>query len=177
MDKKEKNSSGVGAESPFLAPRSRCCNAPIFFVYEGGPVCTKCDKWTVTEREAETDSQVDGSLVGRELDAAVAEHVMNVVCNGERTPDHSKWCSRHGTGERVGAPFYSTDIAAAMEVVEKLRHTYGVEINGAPDGAGWWVTFESKVFRLAAAAGPDLPDVICRAALQAVNAPARETGT
>lgn len=42
-------------KSPRSAQRSRCCKAPIFFVYEGGPLCTKCKKWTVTERETETN--------------------------------------------------------------------------------------------------------------------------
>lgn len=28
---------------------SRCCDAPIYFVHEGGPVCTKCKKWTTTK--------------------------------------------------------------------------------------------------------------------------------
>lgn len=29
--------------------QSRCCAAPIIFVHDCGPLCTKCNLWTTTE--------------------------------------------------------------------------------------------------------------------------------
>lgn len=30
---------------------SRCCDAPVYWVYEGGPVCRKCKKWATTKEK------------------------------------------------------------------------------------------------------------------------------
>jgi len=40
---------------------SRCCDAPVYFVHEGGPVCTKCGKWAVTK--IAEPSRVEGERV------------------------------------------------------------------------------------------------------------------
>lgn len=39
----------AGSLQPEAEQQSRCCQAPIIFVHEGGPLCTKCRKWAVTE--------------------------------------------------------------------------------------------------------------------------------
>lgn len=113
-------------------------------------------------------------LSGRELDAAVAERVMNIMCNCERTPDGSKWCRRHGTDERVGAPFYSSSIEAAMMVVEKLRSQgYQFVLSNRLNNQIWqvdlslWedgVNYTTKRWQ---AFADTLPLAICRVALTA----------
>lgn len=85
------------------------------------------------------------ALQGRELDAAVAERVMDDPCNCERTPDGSQWCRRHGTGKGIGAKAYSSDIRAAMDVVDRMRQLQ-CELEIASDRELWtvetWLRFE-----------------------------------
>jgi len=38
------------------------CDAPIYFVYEGGAVCTKEQKWTVTKDVTENEKRQPASL-------------------------------------------------------------------------------------------------------------------
>lgn len=113
----------------------------------------------------------------RELDAAVAERVMDAPCNCDRTPDGSIWCRRHGKGEGVGAAFYSKRIEAAMQVVEKMREQdqdLEVEMHTGKDK--WIVSFAADRMDGAGyqyigegAAATTLPEAICRAALKAVE--------
>ena len=51
---------------------------------------------------------------GRELDALVAKHVIGLDCYGVELYRHDEFCALHNP------PRYSTDIAAAWEVVEKM---------------------------------------------------------
>lgn len=148
--------------------------------------------------EMETNSTLSA---GRELDALVAERVMgrevlyqsgNISRTANDDGQHAEmWvgrpttlercqkdCSEWNTGMRLrlkpmpkGNPRYSTDIAAAMQVVEKLRgQSLAVSIMDTDAGAGgnWSVTFDSPV-RGFEAECLSLPEAICRAALQAVT--------
>lgn len=69
---------------------------------------------------------------GRELDALVAERVMGKPF---RRPTHGSCCTCQNCGEDYdscgGGCFYSADIAAAWQVVEKLRERLNVEIQTA----------------------------------------------
>jgi hypothetical protein len=61
----------------------------------------------------------------------------------------------------------SESIETAMQVVDQMRERgHEVRICGA---AGWSVTFEPESRRRATSGGPSLPDVICRAALAAIE--------
>ena len=138
------------------------------------------------------NSQPSDSLVGRELNAAIAERVM-----GFRRPapitkpleyDHlpirrNGWTWIDLRGEWVPISNYSTDIAAAMQVVNKmmsLGYRYVMRGNfrcnqlhhAAFDHASWAdenPLYQSRLERT-------LPEAICRAALVAIeaNTPERE---
>lgn len=127
-------------------------------------------------------------LTGRVLDAAVAERVMGLTL-GE--PDWPCWRSyddgslnphqiparardddeRHPVtitdGYREVVPFFSTDIAAAWQVVERLRLTVGYAGNAGwyagPGEDGDWDCW--SYFAVAQTAS----EAICRAALAAVE--------
>lgn len=112
----------------------------------------------------------------QELDALIAEKIMNRTLP-EAWADSSVGPS-HGDpgGYRIGVRPYSSDIATAFTVVEKMRergHDITIE---APANGGWHVSFQPRVFPNTAAGGPDLPDCICRAALNAINNPAQVDG-
>jgi hypothetical protein len=130
---------------------------------------------------------------GRELDALVAERVMGWTHVGPHPwgkphgvpPEGRVYNERFGEASRpvglVEVPAYSTDIAAAWQVVEKIRNT-----DEAPDqtywnftdcsGCGWraevlQVLTENDMPHLVAyGVGETLPEAICRAALAAVGA-------
>lgn len=102
---------------------------------------------------------------GRELDALTAEKVMGLRV--VRCPDHGDCIYWHAYGpDRPDGqlPEYSTDIAEAWQVVEKLRDL---------DPEIWWDvhwecvfnTNDSRVWGTADTA----PEAICRAALAAVG--------
>jgi hypothetical protein len=80
---------------------------------------------------------------GRELDALVAEKVFNYSFEGlvER---NRYWVSDKGypmfNGQTVMVPFYSTDIAAAWQVVEKLS-PIAIEKYTSTTGDVWSVRF------------------------------------
>jgi len=102
--------------------------------------------------------------VSREIDALVAEHVMGL------DPKHfNRRQSYHEIMEGgLALKGYSTNIAAAWEVVEKMRGWaegcgYHVEING--DGGGWKVKFGPFY----AFSEEVLPPAICLAALKTKN--------
>jgi hypothetical protein len=60
---------------------------------------------------------------GRELDALVAEKVMGWALTSKDTRDLQGW-PPPGNTTPIDVPEYSTDIAAAWEVVEKLDKYY-----------------------------------------------------
>jgi len=136
-----------------------------------------------TLRAAETDGQ--SCVTGRELDALIAEHVMQWKrVHSERDEGDDRedvaWMLHKAHGVLKGEPYTwgdsnlhdrtfakwspSTDIAAAMEVFEKLRDTgYSVILEPAINNQ-WCVTVDN--FEEAA---PTIPEAICRAATQAVE--------
>ena len=107
-----------------------------------------------------TPQEIDNMQAGRELDALVSEKVMGIKWPGvfwDGDPDS------HFFNRRA----YSTDIAAAWQVVEKLKER----------GFGFWLTasgdcwFEdSNGWRITSKAdgSNSVPLAICRAALEAV---------
>jgi hypothetical protein len=99
---------------------------------------------------------------GRELDALVAEKVMGadvVVRDGRAYINGNPY-------DRL--PNYSTDIAHAWQIVERMAD-WRVVIERVPSGE-WEVMFDTRrVFENVKA--DTLPLAICRAALAAVGAP------
>jgi hypothetical protein len=92
---------------------------------------------------------------GRELDREIAEHVMG-------------WTVRR----------YSTDIAAAWEVVEEVMPKLGyhtitllIEHSEAPEDESVMVEFGIGVLKVNAEWGISVPHAICLAALKAVGVP------
>ncbi len=62
---------------------------------------------------------------GRELDCTVAEKVMKLETEHTRGSECAKQITLYRTGSFFGAPpAYSTDIAAAWQVVEKMTERY-----------------------------------------------------
>ena len=122
----------------------------------------------------------DEMPAGRELDALVAEKVMG-FCLCPYDPkwmradtgsgiwiDGDTWrCTDHGKPAFTPWRSYSTDIAAAWEVVEKMREDYEPRIELWDEG--WEVTILTGTDR-GSASGRALtaPLAICRAALKAV---------
>jgi hypothetical protein len=115
---------------------------------------------------------------GRELDALIAEKVMGLFTNGE--PDFGY------TYETI--PPYSTDIAAAWEVVEKMvsRMGYGdlhflwegpifkpedkyLTAEGYPLGTTCWYIRLENAGRRHIICAPTAPHAICLAALRALT--------
>ena len=108
--------------------------------------------------------------MSREMDAKVAEKVMRLPVkfhtnnpNGERfyyldMPD------KHGMCPDV--PHYSTDIAAAWLVVEKMLETSRIDITH--EGM-LWVCEVIDTEKLAIASANTAPMAICKAALKAVE--------
>lgn len=107
---------------------------------------------------------------GRDLDRLVAEKVMGLEVHKQA----DVWLINSGTGKAV--PHYSTDIAAAWKVVEKLHAQAGpegwevtinlqnFEPNTAEPFNGWIVTVGCETARASSA-----PLAICIAALLAVG--------
>jgi hypothetical protein len=106
---------------------------------------------------------------GRELDSIVAEKVMGWKWNAESAwLGDSKWSRTHGDPWSF-LPHYSTDIADAWAVVEKLREGNDVELKTLYWGkkTDWWVRLNSgfDVNTFAETA----PMAICKAAILAVG--------
>src|SRR5690606_32042031 len=105
-------------------------------------------------------------LTGRDLDAAVAERVMGWKRGDPKYGDmpwYPPGTGRYLGGGRLNLPKFSTDIAAAWEVVEHLA---------APDetltityAKGTWVVAVGSVE--VSATSESAPEAICRAALLA----------
>jgi hypothetical protein len=116
------------------------------------------------------------------MDALVAERVMgwhNVHKTSFYNDTATHWQSSLGDAFLVGAkddkmyeyriPYYSTDIAAAWEVVEKLQ-SQNIKVTISTFGENWWIEIfdytTEKVVRKAF--GTTAPLAICRAVLLAV---------
>lgn len=128
---------------------------------------------------------------GRELDALIAEKVMGLHSWVRRNED-DPGCSICGKGENTGHrsyPYYSTDIAAAWEVLDKFTTNYskssdpdgyGIKLEHRTENTGemWLVTgvwttsgppyedMDDEKFTVEAATAPL---AICLAALKAVG--------
>jgi len=97
----------------------------------------------------------------RKINALVAEHVLEIPVE-----DHgfSRFTVKVGSS-KLAVPPYSTDIAAAWDVVEKLKGDEGVALNSGdfPDyGEGWHCMFDYPHSAYADTA----PLAICLAALK-----------
>ena len=114
---------------------------------------------------------------GRELDALIAEKVMGLTLGpAPMSANFEITCVKLGDHEWRNISYYSTEIGAAWEVVEKLRgagwtfHVDDVGFNDATEGE-WRVMFteattgNEHVF----ADGKTAPHAICLAALKAVE--------
>lgn len=131
---------------------------------------------------------------GRELDALIADRVLGLVpCDAWvvhsrnlsgpsfiQMPD--KQCAHGGGCYPAGFPAaYSTNVAAAWQVVEKLREQFYVEITDGipsrPRRHEWKVTLvpldpESELplwFQRATCVGKSLPLTLCRTALLVIG--------
>jgi hypothetical protein len=122
-----------------------------------------------------TAEQIDAMPAGREMDALVAEKVMGFVVmrhrdvDGQHIEHNPDELMRGPDGEApryaymVPVDHYSTDIAAAWEVVEKLVSEQGLHL--------WWHNVWLVDFALSGAQRAETaPLAICRAALKTVNA-------
>jgi hypothetical protein len=143
------------------------------------------DKELSGVRSEELAAEADGvaGLVGRELDAAIAERVMGWTRFPEamhptdnRTIGGVLYCPPeypwNGNAMNV-VPYFSSDIAAAMEVVEHLfRQGYTVTVHASGIDQKYWCAvctpkpdcmwFGSDMLDTA-------PEAICRAAIQATR--------
>lgn len=112
---------------------------------------------------------------GRELDARVAREVMGFKLGDEPVGDeiHEVYRAPNGRGYyHYQIPPYSTSIAAAWEVVEKL-HQLGLVVEVSMDnGTGRYCEVWSiDTDRHRVETETTIPHVICLAALKAVQAP------
>lgn len=142
-------------------------------------------------------SPIQEPCILRELDYAVAECVMgwrwwrttlrySTEVRRALMPaglQNEEWQLADGTEEIFAGehspfvPHYSTDIAAAMEAVEKLLHRVGVDIESweTPAFTGWQVKLWANGDIAGEAQAASLPEAICRAALALVDGPQKET--
>ncbi len=118
---------------------------------------------------------------GRELDALVAEKVMGLKIvvkvwgTGKKyrsfsvgEPDYI-YSSDRPEGELINSvPRYSTDIAAAWEVVEKLGQHFQL-FSPTDNRPSWEARFRDGRFKLVTAEAATGPHAICLAALKAVG--------
>lgn len=146
-----------------------------------------------SEQAAEAADLVSG-LVGRELDAAIAERVMgepmpptlegvtadrafNLYLVGEPIKSRLNawrchWIYDHGDVPEWHPRPYSTDITAAMEVIEKTRQGgWEIQITSDDESPTWSAVFDSRgaagKLLLGENESDSLPEAVCRAALQA----------
>jgi hypothetical protein len=124
---------------------------------------------------------VDG-LVGRDLDRAIAEEVMCVKkpdpLDGDAVRYWSTvaiqggawfWDYREDISGTWQPFFFSSEIAAAMDVLEKFQSQgWGVTLNAPIGGGGWSCDLRPpQASDIESDAYPTLPEAICRAALAA----------
>lgn len=105
---------------------------------------------------------------GRELDALVAEKVMGYPGDG------NVWYVTGDYANPDSIPEYSTDIAAAWEVVEKMKHSsWSFSIRSSDDCEAEFSLNDGKFLQNADTVGmgrgDTAPYAICLAALKAVG--------
>jgi len=125
-----------------------------------------------------TNEQIDKMGAGREMDAIIAEKVMGFEMSNLSLPAYPKIHLADGiTGEidpyySKDCPYYSTDIADAWGVVEKLgKSGFDVNIEWKGETRVYSGTSEVAVIKGIYCVGHGVgtaPLAICRAALKAV---------
>lgn len=122
-----------------------------------------------------TDEEIN-TPASRDLDRLVAEKVMKQVRSGDCPIGDFNcpgiWTSRDECWWAPCLPCYSKDIAAAWEVVKRLRATgCAVHIGTHNNGHEWTVRASRGCLRASwEGHGDTAPLAICRAALRAVAA-------
>jgi hypothetical protein len=122
--------------------------------------------------------EVLGLKPGRELDALIAEKVMGFRCVVDKGNGNVSWIAYGVYGETHTPPMawkkwnykvppYSTDIAAAWEVVEKMSEQWP-QYQLAKIEDGWSVMWGFDGYGWPEATGKTAPEAICKAALLAV---------
>ncbi len=101
---------------------------------------------------------------GRELDALVAEKVMGYGSKTNCRRTGQRWVCQCGTCDPIEA--YSTDIAAAFMVVEKIPYHLKLTEYNPDDGPQWTARFQNNGVP-AQAEADTIPLAICLAALKA----------
>ena len=124
-----------------------------------------------------TPEEIEKLEAGRELDVLIAEKVMcwinfhEIVIGGQH-----KWCGSSSQWDGLGelVPQYSSEIAAAWQVVEKLKElsATNIVIEMLQYSEEWWCEVRgisnSKGESLQSAKDKTAPLVICKAALKAL---------
>jgi ABA sandwich protein len=121
----------------------------------------------------------------RKIDCAIAEKVMGLKDIRMEESWPSQECLVYGFHPHrkcgIPVPEYSTNIAAAWEVVEKMKETYSVCIEKGKDVPAWsvWLIPEHKrgdgfhyiedILEKFGDSSCSLPHAICLAALKAVG--------
>lgn len=138
-------------------------------------VCEKCQKESVTIDEWEKEE------LGKELDAQIAERVMEWNREGSlfEYPVKHSWISISDL------PKFSTEIEAAFEVIERLhKEDLTFQLQQSP-GGNWRVTvyantknaindwYSKELLRIT---GATAPLAICKAALEIVSFTCRKNG-
>jgi len=123
----------------------------------------------------------DEMPVGREMDALIAEKVMDSVpCNAWEIHNSRSWVLADSCGHKScfpkesGPPCYSTLISAAWEVVEKMvSNGYQFVVNGGKHDYSWGAKrhagFNNDNETYHDGFADEVPLAICRAALRAVG--------
>ena len=105
---------------------------------------------------------IDTMEAGREMDVLISENVFGGECKRIGHTEYYKVGNKY-----VLIPFYSTDIAAAWLVVDKMCiHTIRRIINYAPDSPALW---SAEIYYDDPGIGETVQLAICRVALKAVN--------
>jgi len=114
-----------------------------------------------------TREEILNMPAGREMDALIAKEVMGWVLNPPNVRGHGWLIHDHKMIGINSLPYFSTDIAAAWEVVEKEEHGFSLWVSGvrsAPLCKAEIIIGDNRYGCYANTA----PLAICRAALLAV---------
>lgn len=107
---------------------------------------------------------------GRELDALVAEKVMGMDVDKAR---HARFRFENGIKLYLPVPAYSTDTAAAMNVLGRMRADgwfFSLNDRNGEESKPFWAEFASENFERGGQAWEaTLPHAICLAALKAIE--------
>lgn len=132
---------------------------------------------SVSNKAKDLGDTVEGIKTGRDLDALVAEKVMGWtgIEMSAYVPYGRDACGNDPSGEggfynsgRKVLPRYSTDIAAAFSVIEKMN-TRRILVGIGNSEIGWQVAFFAQGLKPWRADAPKLPEATCRAALHAME--------